>query len=84
MNSYTMVVIIVVVGVLGNIAMRYLKLREKSLKQAPPPELDADLNTRLEKIEKRLQALETIVTDSRFDLDRAFEDLENDNGSGEQ
>jgi len=84
MNSYTMVVVIVIVGVLGNIIMRYLKMREKEITQRAQPPVNDELNARLDKIEKRLQALETIVTDSRFDLDRAFEDLENDNGSGEQ
>ncbi len=84
MNSYTMVVVIVVAVVLGNIIMRYLKVREKEIKHRAQPPVNDELNARLDKIEKRLQALETIVTDSRFDLDRAFEDLENDNGSGEQ
>jgi hypothetical protein len=83
MNVYTMVVIIVVVTTLGGVAHRYLKLRERERKHQesrPDPAID----DRLAGIEKRLQVLEQIVTDSRYDLDRAFEDLEHDNGSGEQ
>lgn len=82
MNVYTMVVIIVVVATLGNVAMRYLKLREREAKRQPGT--DPGLDDRLSKIEQRLRVLEEIVTDSRHDLNRAFEDLEHNNGSGEQ
>ncbi len=82
MNVYTMVVIIVVVTTLGNLGFRYLKLREREGKRQSAT--DPAIDSRLAKIEQRLQVLEEIVTDSRHDLNRAFEDLEHDNGSGEQ
>ncbi len=82
MNVYTMVVIIVVVTTLGGVAHRYLKLRERERKSAARP--DPGMEQRIARIEERIKVLEQIVTDSRYDLDRAFEDLEHDNGSGEQ
>ena len=82
MNVYTMVVIIVVVTTLGGVAHRYLKLRERRLKIPATP--DPGTEQRLARIEERVKVLEQIVTDSRYNLDRAFEDLEHDNGSGEQ
>jgi phage shock protein B len=71
-NVFTFVIIIVIVVSLSELAKTYLKQRETKT------ETDEDLNETLAKIEaleERIQVLERIVTEKRYDLKKEIDDL---------
>jgi len=71
-NVFTFVIIIVIVVSLSELAKTYLKQRETKT------ETDEDLNETLSKIEAledRIQVLERIVTEKRYDLKKEIDNL---------
>ena len=71
-NVFTFVIIIVIVVSLSELAKTYLKQRETKT------ETDENLNETLSKIEaleERIQVLERIVTEKRYDLKKEIDDL---------
>lgn len=70
----TLVFVLLVIAVVtcGNIVQTYLKQRAK------PPETDEELEQTLLKIdelEERIQVLERIITENRFDLKKEIDSL---------
>ena len=61
------------------------KLIRLAIVHKNPPRRDDPVNTelleRLNQVEERVRVLERIVTDERYDLNRQFEDLENERGA---
>jgi Na+-transporting methylmalonyl-CoA/oxaloacetate decarboxylase gamma subunit len=71
-NVFTFVVIIVIVVSLSELAKTYIKQRDKK------PESNEDLDETIKKIEaleERIQVLERIVTEKRYDLKKEIDDL---------
>jgi hypothetical protein len=72
MNVFTFVVIIVALGVVGRIVREYLRNKH----DADPALKDLDQRlAKIEDLERRIEALETIVTDKSYELRREFETL---------
>jgi hypothetical protein len=72
-NVFTFVIIIVTVVSLSQLAKTYLKQRDK-----PPQVPDEDLAEtllKIEALEERVQVLERIVTESRYDLKKEIDNL---------
>ena len=75
MSVFEMVFAIVLVSVVAGVVNNWLKSRNSVDRR----ELDGELATRLaqiEKLEKRMQVLERIVTDRQYDLKKELHDLE--------
>jgi hypothetical protein len=71
-SSLTFVVCIVAIVMCAKVIQTYLKQRDRK------PEADAELQETLAKIEvleERIQVLERIVTENRFDLKKEIDDL---------
>jgi len=71
MNPFEMVVIIVIVACAAGVAKDYFKNRENARKSRKDPATEEQIR----RLEERIEALETIVTDSRYQLDREFRNL---------
>ena len=70
--TFTFVLLIIMVVMCGQVAQTYLKQRARR------PEPDEDFEQTLLKIdelEKRIQVLERIVTENRYDLKKEIDDL---------
>ncbi len=75
MGVFEMVFAIVLVTVVAGVINNWVKSRNN----VDRDELDSELATRLgqiEKLEKRMQVLERIVTDRQYDLKKELHDLE--------
>lgn len=72
MDVFTMVVIIVVVSCGAGVINNYLKTRRLEQRGGASAELQAEL----EALKQRIAALEAIVTDERYHLQRELDRLE--------
>lgn len=71
-NVFTFVVIIVIVVSLSELAKTYLKQRDR----IPEPNEDLDETMRkIDELEDRIQVLERIVTENRYDLKKEIDGL---------
>jgi hypothetical protein len=71
-NIFTFVVIIVIVVSLSELAKTYLKQRDR----IPEPNEDLDETMRkIDELEDRIQVLERIVTENRYDLKKEIDGL---------
>lgn len=68
-------VLVLVIAILGFRLWETRTNKDNEVAEEPDNE---GLQSKLEALEKRIQVLERIVTDSQFDLRREFDDLEND------
>jgi|TARA_B100000315_G_scaffold244669_1_gene269500 hypothetical protein len=67
-----MVVVIVAISVTAGIVDKYLKTRQKEANVS----VDEGVYTELEQLSERIEVLEKIVTDSRYDLSKEIDRLE--------
>jgi len=74
MNVFEMVVIIVALVTIG----KFLQVAVEKQHRRPGHEADPSGDDRLASLEERVKVLESIVTDSGYDLRRQFRDLERD------
>lgn len=74
MNPFEMVVIIIALVILGMVVKAWIDGRETGTAR---PE-QAQLEARLEQMERRLRILEEIVTSDRWELEREFRRLDPD------
>jgi cell division protein FtsB len=72
MDVFTMVVIIVVVSCGAGVVNNYLKTRRQELRGGA----GADVQAEIEALKQRIAALEAIVTDDRYHLQRELDQLE--------
>ncbi|MEM1173594.1 MAG: hypothetical protein AAGA33_04025 [Pseudomonadota bacterium] len=72
-NPFYMVVWIVAIVMVAGLIEKYMKLKAKSRDNSA--ELDADTNARIVELEERVQVLERIVTENKFDLKKQINDL---------
>jgi len=72
MNVFEMVVIIVALGIIGNIITIAVKTRRKHANQ----QIDQHTAERIDKLEERVKVLERIVTSDRYDLNQQFKNLD--------
>ena len=71
-NTFSFVLCIIAIVMFANVCRAYLKHRYKK------PEVDTELEESLEKIdvlEERVQVLERIITENRFDLKKEIDQL---------
>ena len=71
-NSYSFVLCIIAIVMIANVIRAYLKHRYKK------PEVDTELEETLAKVdvlEERIQVLERILTENRFDLKKEIDQL---------
>ena len=74
MAAYDMVAFIVLVGVIGGVLRAFIKSR--SAGPSAPPGMTADQQARLVKLEERVKALESVVSDGSYELKQKLKDLE--------
>ena len=72
MDVFTMVVIIVEIACGAGAYNNYLKTRRQESKSAPSEELRAELDA----LRERVETLEKIVTDDKYQLHRELNELE--------
>jgi hypothetical protein len=72
MDRYTFVIIIVGLSIAYSLLNNYFKFKSKS--DQSMKELDSRIQ-KIEDLEKRIQVLEKIVTDNKYDLKREIDDL---------
>lgn len=72
MGVFEMVVVIVVVSCIAGVTNRYLKMKHAQTGQIMP---DEETNDRLSELEDRIQVLEKIVTDNRYNLEQEIDRL---------
>ena len=72
MDVFTMVVIIVAIACGAGAYNNYLKTRRQESKSAPSEELRAELDA----LRERVETLEKIVTDDKYQLHRELSELE--------
>jgi aspartokinase len=72
MGITEMVVVIVVVSCLAGVTNRYLKMKHAQTGQYSPHEETSD---RLSELEDRVQVLEKIVTDNKYNLEQEIDQL---------
>ena len=75
MDPFSMVAVIVTVGVVGGIVNNWIKHRGKALSPAAAPP-DPGVQRELAALRQRVAALEAIVTEPSFELRRQIERLE--------
>lgn len=71
-NTFVFVLCIIAIVMFANVSRAYLKHRYKK------PDVDTELEESLEKIgvlEERVQVLERIITENRFDLKKEIDQL---------
>ncbi len=74
MNTLFYVVCIVAIVFTADTIQKYLKLKNQEKKEQDP-ELEETL-AQIEKLEERIQVLERIVTENKYDLSREISKLE--------
>jgi hypothetical protein len=72
MGITEMVVVIVIVSCLAGVANRYLKNKHAQTVQYSPDEETSD---RLSELENRIQVLEKIITDNKYNLEQEIDQL---------
>ncbi len=72
MGITEMVVVIVIVSCLAGVANRYLKIKHAQSVQYSPGEETSD---RLSELENRIQVLEKIITDNKYNLEQEIDQL---------
>ncbi len=72
MDVFTMVVVIVVVTTVAGVFNNYLKNKDK----AENKRADAALSEELDELRQRIEVLESIVTDQKYQLHRDLTELE--------
>lgn len=72
MNVFTFVFLVVTVTLCARLIRVYLENRHR--KSEPPDDIEETL-TRIDTLEERVQVLERIVTESRFDLKQKIDSL---------
>ena len=74
MNSNVAVMVVMIVGIvmLANVLKAYLK--RKDVEPEPNEELEETL-AKIDTLEERIQVLERIITENRFDLKREIDSL---------
>ena len=77
---FIVVAIPVIFGVVGDMAKRWMKLKEKQLEHAAALAADkaATQAAHIERLEQRMRVLERIATDKGTDLAAQIEDLRDD------
>jgi cell division protein FtsB len=73
MEVFTMVVLIVLISCGAGVLNNYLKTRRLAIKAAP----DEDQWAEFEQLRERVEVLEKIVTDDKYDLNKELNHLEN-------
>lgn len=81
MNVFTMIVLIVAIGVVGDIIKRVFDI--KKIKASKPHQEDIErlitinetLNTQVKELESRIVTLEKIVTEDSYDLKQTINNL---------
>lgn len=76
MDVFTMVAVIVTVCVLGGILEKHLK----SKRNAEPAKMNDDVQAELDALRGRVEVLESIVTDQKYQLNQELRALERDAG----
>ncbi len=72
MNLWTFLTVISVVGIIGGIIQTWLKTKQS---QHTSEQLNGVYQQDIASLEERVKILEAIVTDSKYDLKREFENL---------
>ena len=72
MDVFTMVVVIVVVTTVAGVFNNYLKNKDKAENKL----VDAALSEELDELRQRIEVLESIVTDQKYQLHRDLTELE--------
>lgn len=72
MDVFTMVVIIVVAGCSAGVANNYLRAKRQREKVAG----DDEVSSELDELRERIEILEKIVTDEKYQLSRELHELE--------
>ena len=71
-NAFTFVVLIVAVVICGQLMQTYLKQRSK--RSEPDDETEQAIR-KIDELEERVQVLERIITENRYDLKKEIDDL---------
>ncbi len=71
-NSYSFVLCIIAIVMVASVIKAYLKNRHQKLEV--DPELEETL-AKIEVLEERIQVLERIITENRFDLKKEIDQL---------
>ena len=70
------VLLIIVISTVGDTLKAYYKAKgQRSAVAAKPPEDERELLDKIRRLEERIEVLERIVTDDRYELRRRFRDL---------
>jgi aspartokinase len=72
MGVFEMVVVIVIVSCIAGVTNRYLKMKHAQTDRYSPDEETTD---RLSELENRIQVLEKIVTDNKYNLEQEIDQL---------
>ena len=72
MGVTEMVVVIVIVSCIAGVTNRYLKMKHTQTERHAPDEETVD---RLSELENRIQVLEKIVTDNKYNLEQEIDQL---------
>ena len=72
MDVFEMVVVIVIVSCIAGVTNRYIKMKHAQTEQYLPDEGTVD---RMSELENRIQVLEKIVTDNKYNLEQEIDQL---------
>ena len=72
MSPFDMVAFIVLVSVVGGLLRTWIKSRQG----AGPAGMTPDQEARMTRLEERIKALESVVSDGSYELKQEFKDLE--------
>jgi aspartokinase len=72
MGVTEMVVVIVIVSCIAGVTNRYIKMKHA---QTEPYPQDEEMVHRLSELENRIQVLEKIVTDNKYNLEQEIDQL---------
>lgn len=73
MNPFEFVIVVIALSLGYKLIAAFMRSREQS--RSSDESANAGLVQRLEQLEERVQVLERIVTDERFELKQQFKDL---------
>jgi hypothetical protein len=76
MDVFEMVVVIVALSVTAGVINAWIKSRAATAGGSAPAGMTAEQSARLNKLEERVKALESVVSDGSFELKQKFKDLE--------
>ncbi len=72
MSAFDMVAFIVLVGVIGGVLRSFIKSRAT----AGPGGMTTEQESRVTRLEERVKALESVVSDGSYELKQKFKELE--------